>query len=248
MLDPVDAEPWLVELSHVVDMLRCHEESDVAVILVGSAARGVRGEASDIDLLVVRKNRPKIPKSVSGYHIQLASEADFMRNLSAGEDFEAWCVRFGKTLYDDGIWARIKSSPAASAWPKWQVKVTHGARRLFLATALLGTGDIDAAIEETVYALGHAARGILIRASVFPLSRPELAAQVSEAGFPHLADIHEKLRDGTNVSLHDLRLAQLYCKKLLCHIDSGTYGKYAKEFVLTRTAKKAEHAARFSTH
>jgi hypothetical protein len=247
MSEADDVKPRLDDLQQIADMLSRHEEGNIAIVLVGSAARGVWSEASDIDLLVVRENPAKPVKSVSGYHIQTATEADFVRNLSDGEDFEAWCVRLGKTLHDDGIWTRIKSSPAAATWPKWQVKVKHGARRLLLAKMLLVTGDKDAAAEETLYTLGHIARAILLREGVFPFSRPELAEQISKIGFVHLADLHEQLRTDSDVPLQTVRLAQLYAKKLLCHLDPKTYGKYASDYRLIRTTKTAKHAARFST-
>lgn len=184
--------PELTKLDGVVDSLRRNQSDNFAIVLIGSASRGLWAEASDIDLLLIGTERPAMVSNLSGYHIQSVSEAEFLRNLRAGEDFEAWCVRFGIPLHDNGIWARITQSPAASEWPKWQLKVVHGARRLFLADTLLETGDRDAAAEETVYVLGHAARGILLRAGVFPLSRPELAEQVRNIGYPHLADIHQR--------------------------------------------------------
>lgn len=48
-------------------------------------------------------------------------------------------------------------------------------------------GDLDAADEEARFALSHLARAILLAAGVFPLSRPELAAQLEEIGETDLA-------------------------------------------------------------
>src|ERR1039457_5972762 len=62
--------------------------ADCAVVLIGSAARACRTENSDIDILFVCSVRvPAIPV-ISGYHIKFSTEADFLRRLNAGEDFE----------------------------------------------------------------------------------------------------------------------------------------------------------------
>jgi hypothetical protein len=233
----------LTHLHGVVEDLRRNQEGDIAIVLIGSAARGLWNEASDVDLLFLGKTRPEVAKNVSGYHIQAASEAEFLRNLSLGEDFEAWCVRFGTTLYDSGIWATIKESNVAATWPRWQVKVVHGARRLFLAGILLETGDRHAAAEETVYVLGHIARGILMRGGVFPLSRPELAEQVRNVGYPHLADIHERLRNSEDIPIHVLRLAQRYSKKLLCSLDSEIYRSSAEDYRRNKRAKQSRRGS-----
>lgn len=107
--------------------------------------------------------------------------ADFLHNLRLGDDFESWCVRLGVTLSDGrGCWAAILASEESKQWPRWELKVLHGARRLFLADSLLKMGDNTAASEELVYALGHIARGLLLKSGIFPLSRPELAEQLRQ--------------------------------------------------------------------
>jgi len=237
--------PHGVPLAEAVERLRRTHGDDTAIVLIGSAARGLWAEANDIDLLVIVNNEGAAKAApLSGYHLQVLPQWEFLRNLLAGEDFEAWCVRYGKPLYDSGRWDKIKQSPGASAWPKWQSKVLHGARRLFLARSLLDTKDRDAAGEETVYALGHVARGLLLKSGVFPLSRPELAQQVREAGYPHLADIHEQLRRGGDVSLQRIALAQRYAKKLLLHLDRGAYAVCAEDYRRRRREKRLRKPTR----
>jgi len=230
-------------LHDIAENLRQTLGEDIAIVLVGSAARGVWTEASDIDLLLIGNDRPRVAGSFPGYHIQSASEAEFLRGLSAGKDFEAWCVRLGVPLYDGGIWARVKASSASATWPNPKLKVIHGAYRLFMATRLSKTGDESAATEETLYALGHVARGILLKAGIFPLSRPELANQVREAGYPHLADIHERLRKAQNTSVRVLGMAQRYSKKLLCDLDADTYRTCSQEYRHKRRMRDARRLA-----
>jgi predicted nucleotidyltransferase len=238
MIENVNA--YLAQLEGVVANIQRNLIGDAAIILIGSAARGCCAEASDIDLLVIAEIYPNVDKNVPGYHIQCVAEEDFVRNLLAGEDFEGWCVRYGVPLYDAGIWARITATPAAKTWPSWKVKVVHGARRLFLANVLLETGDTNAATEETIYVLGHAARGILLKEGIFPLSRPELATQVSDVGYPHLAAIHERLRGGDDVPTSLIKVAQFYSKKLLYRLDPQTYQACSEDFRRKKIARDAK--------
>jgi predicted nucleotidyltransferase len=202
--------------------------ADCAVVLIGSAARACRTENSDIDILFVCSVRvPAIPV-ISGYHIKFSTEADFLRRLNAGEDFEAWCVRYGVQLLDRKAWERIKSS-SANVWPRWDIKVVHGIRRLFLASELSKMGDREAAREELIFVLGHIARGLLLKNGRFPLSRPELAEQVNELGYPELAALHERLRNADLPCETDISLALNYSKRLLIYLDRATYGKIARE-------------------
>jgi predicted nucleotidyltransferase len=220
-----------------VNKLRARYGDGISVVLVGSVARGRSTEESDIDFLVVGERRPETVCNLPRYHVQVSSETDFMRNLALGEDFEAWSVRFGLPLYDGGAWARVLQSPEAEVWPKWQAKIPHAARRLFMASALLKIGDVDAATEETVYALCHVARALLLRAGIFPLSRPELAEQVETLGYSRLAQLHGELRRPNGAPLTRLRLAQRYSKKLLLHLDRLGYAKCSKEYRERQRAK-----------
>jgi hypothetical protein len=210
----------------------------VSVILVGSAARNARTDDSDIDLLLVGAERPHVDKSFSGFHIQTTGVAEFRRNLRKGEDFESWCVRLGVPVSDDsGLWAGVVASEEANQWPRWELKVVHGARRLFLANSLLEMGDNAAASEELVYTLGHIGRGLLLKSGTFPLSRPELSEQLRRLGYPHLATIHETLRT-TQASPSVLRRARNYSKKLLCYLDRNAYAIFAKEHRLKTISKR----------
>lgn len=231
--------PDPAELQKVVNKLRERNGDEIAIVLIGSVARGCPTEDSDVDLLVIGKERPKPTDGLPGLHIQTSSESEFGRNLLLGEDFEAWCLRFGVPLYDKGIWSRLEQLPGASVWPKWQTKVAHGVRRLFMANTLLEMGDLDAAAEETVYALGHVARGLLLKAGVFPLSRPELAEQVAGVGYPRLARLHEDLRKQGRSSSSTLKLAQRYVKKLLSRLDRQGYAKLSGEYRSRNRAKSA---------
>jgi len=222
----------------VVRRLRALFGGGIAIVLVGSVARGRATEESDIDFLVIGERASETVCDLPRCHIQVSREADFVRNLGLGEDFEGWSVRFGLPLYDAGPWARILRSAEAKVWPKWQAKIPHATRRLFMASALLRMGDVDAATEETVYALCHVARALLLRAGIFPLSRPELADQVKALGYSRLAQLHGELRCSAGVPPIRLRLAQRYSKKLLLHLDRPSYFQCSKDYRERRRAKQ----------
>jgi hypothetical protein len=229
-------------VEQVVAELRRANNDDLAIILVGSAARNVRTEDSDIDLLLVGVKRPSVPRSFPGFHIQASSTHEFLRNLQNGEDFESWCVRLGVPLFDVGQWAEILGSEEAKNWPRWELKVAHGARRLLFAHEFIEMGDNLAASEELVYTLGHIARGLLLKAGIFPLSRPELAGQIRTLGYPHLATLHERLR-GNGVDRRLLGQARTYSKRLLCHLDRDEYGACATEYRRRQRAKRNHRPA-----
>jgi predicted nucleotidyltransferase len=239
------------EYQEVASKLMQLTQADCAVVLIGSAARDCRTEDSDIDLLFVVTEKVANLPVISGYHIKNITESDFLKRLNSGEDFEAWCIRYGETLADRGVWRRISTS-GNGVWPRWETKVVHGSRRLFLAAQLSKKGDRSAAKEELVFVLGHIARGLLLKAGTFPLSRPELAAQVKELGYPHLADLHERLRCTNSLSDSDLGLSIRYSKKLLVHLDRAMYGKLAQDHsraTRSKSSKRAEFiAARNGRH
>jgi hypothetical protein len=228
----------LTPLADVIHQIVAMCGNAIAIVLIGSAARGKRTESSDVDLLVIGSKTPILKTRVPGFHVQTTSQANFLTNLGNGEDFEAWCVRYGQPMHDNGLWKEIMNSPSVNRWPEWQPKVVHGARRLFLAATLLRLGDKDAAREELIYVLGHAARGLLIKAGIFPLSRPELAAQLKQLGYLNLARLHEKLRSNDPASVSLLRQAQIYSKKLLCHLDPSAYKKSSEQFRKNQQAKQ----------
>jgi predicted nucleotidyltransferase len=233
------------EFQEVASKLTRLTQADCAVVLIGSAARGCRAEDSDIDLLFVTTEKVTNLPVISGYHIKDITESDFLKRLNAGEDFEAWCIRYGETLIDRGVWGRVSVS-GNGLWPRWETKVVHGARRLFLAAQLSKMGDRSAAREELIFVLGHIARGLLLKAGTFPLSGPELATQVKDLGYSHLADLHERLRCTNSPSDSDLSLSIRYSKKLLVHLDRAMYGKLAQDHsrvMRSKSSKRAEFVA-----
>lgn len=201
----------------------------ISVILIGSVARSTHTSQSDLDLLVISDRPPLVERHPDRLHVQALTTQQFAKRLRAGDDFAAWCVRYGVPIVPAKPWLDIVNSAEAAIWPDWHKKVRHAARRLTLAGALLETGDLAAAGEEMLYAVSHTARGILLKARIFPLSRPEIISQLRDANHQRLAKILEDLsyQEPTKAVLNrDL----LYVKRLLVFIDRPAY----REFVQLR--------------
>jgi len=208
---------------------------EAAVILVGSVARNAATANSDLDLLVIA-DRVQITRVADRLHIQVLTEAEMLRRLEAGDDFAAWCVRFGIPIVDSGAWNRIVSAPEAASWPDWRQKTVHAARRLVLASDLSKSGDQPAATEELLYATSHVGRAVLLKSQVFPLSRPEMITQLKEAGYPHISMILAELSFG-QITEQGIRQAIAYVKKLLVHLDRAGFEAYSQSRLTARQRK-----------
>jgi len=176
----------LEERKYLRDLLRQSDGSQ-AVVLVGSAARGTYfAPLSDIDVLVVGDVVP--PRAPVGVQVLLVSLEELLSRVAAGDEFLQWALRFGTPLKGRALWETLRRQALeGAAWPDPGTKVDQAARRNRMAKALFDMGDLDAAQEETRFALSHLARARLLSAHVFPLSRPELPGQLRELGDAELA-------------------------------------------------------------
>ena len=170
-----------------------------ALVLIGSAARGVQTRRSDIDLLLVLAGDGRLGvRAPVDLHLQQESRARFLARLRSGDDYPAWALRYGQVIHDaDGWWAAQAEDEKASArFPDWTPKTALAGKSLRWATELLAVGDMDAFEEQCLYAVSHLARALLLRRGVMPLSRPELAAQLRGLDEREIASFLEDLARG----------------------------------------------------
>lgn len=212
---------------------------ETAVVLIGSVARNAETDQSDLDLLVLADRPLETRRTADRLHVQAMEESAFAARLISGDDFAAWCVRFGIPLVRTSTWDGLVTSDGARTWPDWRQKIDHAARRLFLADELSRMGDGVAAQEELLYSISHIARAVLFKAGVFPLSRPEMIPQLGPAGYPKLGSLLDAFVRG-NVHASTLRRGLLYSKKLLVHLDRSRFESH----VLARKAKRKAKPAR----
>jgi uncharacterized protein (UPF0332 family) len=206
-----------------------NKEMQISVILIGSVARSTHSSQSDLDLLVISDRSAPVERHPDRLHVQVLTTQQFIERLRAGDDFAAWCVRYGVPIVTAKPWFDIVNSAEAAIWPDWHRKIRHAARRLVLAVALLETGDISAAQEELLYAVSHTARAILLKVRIFPLSRPEIISQLRESNHDRLAKILEDL-SYQEPSKSALNRYSMYVKRLLVFMDRAVY----REFVQLR--------------
>ena len=180
----------------VLNTLKCIGLSNqTTVVLIGSCARGVANNRSDIDLLIVHKDEQQIrAEQLGDIHLQQYSRIKFLSRLAKRDDYPSWALRFGRPLLDpDGWWAKQVAMESENPhWPDWRPKIAHAKKRLNMASELIEVGDLEAASEELMFAASHIARATLIKHGVFPLSRPELPSQLEDAE-PELAQVLSKL-------------------------------------------------------
>ena len=202
---------------------------EFAAVLVGSFARKTSTERSDIDIVFVSEQKLQRPRCTARVHAQLFVADELRRKLRDGDDFASWCVRLGLPIADPGIWATITADPEAVEWPNWKPKIMHAMRRLILASDLRETGDLTAASEEALYAATHTARAILLRAAVFPLSRPEMVDQLATAGHQPLAELLRRLLAEEEDDRFLYRTV-CYLKRLLISLDKVAYAQLATKY------------------
>lgn len=193
-----------------------------SVVLVGSAARGKLTWRSDTDFLVVTPNRVRHWRVPVDVHIHFDTRDDFLAKLVSGNDFAGWAVRFGRVCVDpSGWWNSILNERGVVAWPDWHEKVQHARKRQLFACRMLAAGDLAAAEEEYLMATAHIARALLLRAGVFPLSRPEMPAQLVKIGFPEEARLLDRLINGTK-DFDELRQIAAFSEQRLNELEQLT--------------------------
>lgn len=161
---------------------RAREGGAEALILTGSTARGRRSADSDVDYYVVG-SAPETSGLPSEVDIYVADDEKLWRKLHGGDDFVQWSLRYGLVLFDSGpVRTGLLYLRDSRAWPDPARKLAQAARALDMASAMIDSGDHDAATEQTHTALSLAARWWLLERNVFPLSRNELPQQLRAEG------------------------------------------------------------------
>ena len=192
-------ERVIIEVQHVFEAIsRAGLGETTTVVVIGSAARGAMNGRSDIDVLVLRDDDHRILLERPGnVHLQQESRSQFLDRLECGDDYPGWALRFGVPVRDpDGWWAKnVADELNAPHWPDWNPKVDHARKRMNMALTLLEIGDVEASSEELMFAVSHVARAILLKKGLFPLSRPELPAQLRDSE-PDIARLLEYLISG----------------------------------------------------
>ncbi|MEX0784418.1 MAG: hypothetical protein WD557_17400 [Dehalococcoidia bacterium] len=166
----------------------------LAVVAVGSAVRDVPNP-SDADFVIIwdggrpKSGHPPVEIDLRFYE---CSRAEAL--IAGGNDYLQWAVRLGEPVHEKrGFWTQFaRSWIRAAPWPDPADADKRAERAERYERDLAAAGDQDAAAEQRISGLTHRARGRLLRAGVFPASRPELPMQLKEIGEPILAEELER--------------------------------------------------------
>jgi len=111
------------------------------------------------------------------------------RLLAEGHDLLGWSLRLGSLICEqDRFWSGLQETVLPQlAFPSPEAADSRAARVERLLDEMRAIGDPDAASEQLLTLLTHRARARLLRAGVFPASRPELPAPLRQIGHPDLA-------------------------------------------------------------
>jgi hypothetical protein len=155
--------------------------------LTGSTARKRRTAISDLDYHVIGR-RPDVSDLPGDVDVVATSTARFRSRLIEGDDFAQWTLRCGCVLHDTGpMRDGVRLIVEMDVWPHAQRKLDSLDVHRTEVERLIDMGDQDAAHEQLRAMLTTAARGLLLRARVFPFARKELPAQLERAGYGPLA-------------------------------------------------------------
>jgi len=128
---------------------------------------------------------------------------DVEQKLREGDDLLGWAIRFGRAIFDrDQFWANLRSRWVHQLpFPSPEVAVARALRFERVARELISTGDLEAALKEVTVMRTHQARARLLRARVYPASRPELPMQLRKIGEDHLAESLEYMLRHRQISV-----------------------------------------------
>ena len=165
-----------------------NDPATLAIVLYGSAVRGV-GEPGDVDLLMIRRGAWRDTDVPLDVDFRVFGHSDIEARIGGGDEVLGWALRLGVPVFERDDWwsALVARWHGRLPLPSADAADERARRAERAAKGLRESGDVDAAEEVRLTALTQRARSKLVRAGVFPLSRPELPEQLIAIGEHGLA-------------------------------------------------------------
>lgn len=168
----------------------CGSPDVLAVVLFGSAIRPA-ADSFDLDCLCIYRGEPPVlPPAPMEVDMRAYPVDQVERLVEAGHDLLGWSLRLGELVCErDEFWTRLREKWLTRLpFPSHEMAEARAAQAERILADLREIGDEDAETEQLVTATTHRARAALLRAHVFPASRPELPGQLRQIGLDALAD------------------------------------------------------------
>ena len=186
-----DARRWVSSFATKV----CADPNTLALVAIGSIVRDVT-VVQDVDLVYIYRSHPP---DVSGHpldvDVRVYDGGEVPDLIAGGHDLLGWAMRYGVLICEhDGCWTRLKAKwRGGPPLPDPRIAETRAVRAEAFYRDFSQIGDRDAAQEQLVSLLTHRAWARLLRAGVYPASRPELAEQLRGIGDRSLAKRIDRL-------------------------------------------------------
>lgn len=181
----VAAREWVEQFIQMA-----YDRADIlAIVAFGSIVRDVSLSA-DVDLLYVYESeKPTLATPPLDVDVKAYPKTDVESLVARGQELLCWSIRFGKVLHQkDRYWSDLQQTWARHLpLPSAALAEERAERARRLLEDLVVIGDDDAVQEQSITMLTHLARARLIRADVFPASRPELPKHLRSIGESALA-------------------------------------------------------------
>lgn len=174
--------------TRAIEGLKTHS-SVLAVVFFGSSVRPV-SSVGDLDLLIVFEgSEPALTDVPIDVDVRSYAATKVPELISKGHDLLGWALRYGVVAYERNFyWAELRREWMPNLpFPSAVIAEQRAERAEGLLRKLQAIGDDDAAAEQYLSVLTHRARSFLLHRGVFPISRPELAGQLRQAGQFELA-------------------------------------------------------------
>jgi hypothetical protein len=162
-----------------------------AIVAIGSSVRSAHHLGSDVDFLVIADTDIVLDGSRPiDVDLRLFARSEVDQKIREGDDLLGWALRFGRTIFErQQYWTNLSESWAHRLpLPSSDVYVLRARRFERIAADMIAAGDFEAGLDQVIGMLTHKGRASLIRAGVYPASRPELPGQLREIGELRLAD------------------------------------------------------------
>ncbi len=182
-----------------------------AIVAIGSAVRSAHHPRSDVDFLVITDDQVKSnsPRPID-VDLRVFRSCEVEQKLNDCDDLLGWAMRFGRTMFERELyWTNLHTRWAGRLpFPSPEASVSRAYRFERFAKELVSVGDFDAALEQVIAMLTHRSRASLLRAQVYPASRPELPSQLRKIGECRLAESLERALRYRQIApdvLHELK-------------------------------------------